>query len=196
MFPLRISKSLNEIIMSILKGHGEDSLFAHKIPKGANQRNLMVEWRKACERVYKRAIVKLGNISTGSGVTAVITDSRCNQHLTAVGSFERAVRLPAAIRGAKNAGAGSKDSIPLVTKIEGKYMELAERVVMPMAHTREYLKRMREKIAALPPDAKGAPLTDDSEGEGGEDTSKFCTTTFFVCIHKILQNKWIIYLLQ
>jgi len=153
-----------------MKGHGEDLLFTHKIPKGANQRNLMVEWRKACERVYKRAIVKLGNISTGSGVTAVITDSRCNQHLTAVGSFERAVRLPAAIRGAKNAGAGSKDSIPLVTKIEGKYMELAERVVMPMAHTREYLKRMREKIAALPPDAKGAPLTDDSEGEGGEDT--------------------------
>jgi len=153
-----------------LKGHGEDMLHAHEIPKESNQRNLVLEWRKSCERIYKRAVVQMRSKSTGSGVTIVVTDSRCNKHLTAIGSFERPVRLPAAIRGAKNAGTGSKESMPLVTKIESKYMELAERNVMPKAHTKQYLKRMRDKIVTLPPDAKGVPLTDDSEGEGGEDT--------------------------
>ena len=110
--------------------------------------------------------------SSGNGVTSVITDSRCNQHLTAVGSYERAVRVPAAIRGAKMAGAGSDENLPLITQVDDKYMDLAERKFLPMTHKSTYLKRMKRKIAALPPDARGAPLTDDSEGEGGEDTGK------------------------
>ena len=31
---------------------------------------------------------------------------------------------------------------------------------------------MKQKISALPSDVRGVPLTDDSEGEGGEDTCK------------------------
>lgn len=117
-------------------------------------------------------------MSSGNGVTTVITDSRCNQHITASGSFERAVRLPAAIKGAKNAGAGSKTGIPLVTKIEDKFMDLAEEKIMPKAHKASYLKRIKDKIAALPQDARGLPLTDDSDGEGGEDTSKYFARKF------------------
>ena len=115
----------------------------------------------------------MGHISTGNGVTAVLTDSRCNQHITAKGSFERAVRLPAAIRAAKNAGAGSKTSMPIITRIDESYMKIAEQNVIPMAHKASYLRRLKNKIASLPQDAKGVPLTDDSDGEGGEDTSKF-----------------------
>ena len=117
--------------------------------------------------------MRMGHVSSGNGVTAVITDFRCNQHITASGSFERAVRLPAAIKGAKSAGAGSKERIPLVTKVEEKYMDLAEEKVLPKAHNGSYLKRIKDKIAALPQDAKGVPLTDDSDGEGGEDTSEY-----------------------
>ncbi len=142
------------------------------------QRNCVSEWRKACERIFKRALVRMGHINSGNGVTAILTDSRCNQHITAKGSFERAVRLPAAIKGAKNAGAGSKQSMPLVTKIDEPYMELAEQKIIPMAHKVSYLRRMKSKIAALPVDAKGAPLTDDSDGEGGEDTSE--------CTHRVI----------
>ena len=148
-------------------------MFANDLPKDYNRRNLILEWRKACERIYKKATIKMGNAGVGNGVTAIITDSRCNQHLTANGSFERAVRLPAAIRGAKKAGAGTNENMPLITKVDEFYMELAEKKILPKAHKAEYLKRMKDKIAALPPDAKGVPLTDDSEGEGGEDTSKF-----------------------
>jgi len=135
-------------------------------------KKLALEWRRACERIYKQALIKLSNSRFGNGVTVVITDYRCNQHITASGSFERAVRLPAAIRGARNAGAGSLNSIHLITKVEDHYVELAERKILPKAHKASYLKRLREKILALPADAKGAPLTDDSDGEGGEDTCK------------------------
>ena len=153
-----------------------------KFPHDGKQRTILQEWRKSCERIFKRALVRMGHIDVGNGVTAVISDSRCNQHITAKGSFERAVRLPAAIRGAKNAGAGSKPSMPLVTMIDESYIELAEEKIIPMAHKASYLNRLRDKIAALPLDAKGAPLTDDSDGEGGEDTSKFIRlVTYSIC---------------
>jgi len=154
----------------VIKGYGEDLLALNDVPKNINCRNLTLEWRKTCERIFKRAIAKFSVSGFGNGVTVVLTDSRCNQHLTATGSFERAVRLPAAIRGAKQAGAGSREGVKLVTQVDEKYMELAEKKILPKAHKASYLKRIKAKIAALPPDAKGAPLTDDSEGEGGEDT--------------------------
>lgn len=97
---------------------------------------------------------------------------RCNEHLTASGSFERAVRLPAAIRGAKMAGAGKDPNIVLAAQVKDKYLNLAENVVLSKAHKLSYLKRIKSKVAALPIDARGAPLTDDSDGEGGEDTSE------------------------
>lgn len=180
------------------KGHCEDFLFSADLPDTFNKQNILIEWRKACERVYKRAIVRLGHLDSGNGVMAVLTDSRCNEHITANGSFERAVRLPAAIKGAKNAGVGSRPSLPLITKIEDSYLTLAEEIILPMAHKTSYLKRMKTKITNLAQDAKGVPLTDGSDGEGGEDTSKlhgfisflasisfmskFISHRFFLCI--------------
>lgn len=116
---------------------------------------------------------KLSFDGVGNGMTAVITDSRCNGHITANGSFERPVRIPAAIKGAKMAGAGSNPHLLLISNVEDDYMNIAEETVIPKAHKFSYVKRLKSKIAALPADAKGVPLTDDSEGEGGEDTSKF-----------------------
>ena len=132
----------------------------------------------------------MGHINAGNGITAVLTDSRCNQHITARGSYERAVRLPAAIRGAKNAGAGSKPSMPLITKIEETYIDQAEHKIIPMAHKTSYLNRLKKKIASFSLDAKGESLTDDSDGEGGEDTSEyilahFSCSIFFIQILKI-----------
>ena len=133
---------------------------------------LSVEWRKACERLFRRAVIRMGHLDFGNGVTAVLTDSRCNEHITTKGSYERPVRLPAAIKGAKLAGAGSSTKFPLISKVEEFYLDLAEQKILPMAHKATYLKKMKDKILALDPSAKGEPLTDNSDGEGGDDTSK------------------------
>ena len=153
-----------------LQGHGEDLIADTELPKDLSRKTVLAEWRKACERIYKRASIKFSTDGFGDGVTSVITDSRCNQHITANGSFERAVRLPAAIRGAKKAGAGSSKSFPLIYTVEDRYVDCAEKKILPKAHKRSYLQRLKNKISALPADAKGVPLTDDSDGEGGEDT--------------------------
>jgi hypothetical protein len=58
----------------------------------------------------------------------VITDSRCNQHITANTSIEGAVQLPAPIVGAKRAGAGTtQGGIQLISKVPDEYMILAEK---------------------------------------------------------------------
>ena len=162
--------------------------------KGFNFKMIVREWHKACERIYKQASIKMTTSGSGNGVTVVITDSRCNEHLTSSGSFERAVRIPAAIRGAKKAGAGSLVDVPLITKVENHYMKLAEQKVIPKAHKSTYLKRMKDKVSSIRPDAKGVPLTDDSEGEGGEDTSKdniLCHFTFtFFSISILISNSY------
>ena len=142
-------------------------------PEGFSTKDLIEEWRKTCERIYKRAITLVSSPGYGNGVTVVITDSRCNQHLTTPGCFERAIRLPAAIRGAKNAGAGTDTNVLLVYQITERYLDVAEKKILPKAHKESYLMRLKSKISALPPDARGVPLTDDSDGEGGEDTRKY-----------------------
>lgn len=166
-----------------MKGQREEDLYSIAIPATYDKDKIVREWRKACERIFKRAIVRLGHVDAGNRVTAVLTDSRCNEHITASGSFERAVRLPAAVKGAKNAGAGSSASIPIITKIEDNYLSLVEDRILPMAHKGSYLKRMKKKISALARDAKGVPLTDDSDGEGGEDTSKFPASLLYFTLN-------------
>jgi hypothetical protein len=119
--------------------------------------------------------------------TSVITDSRCNQHITANTSIERAVRLPAAILGAKRAGAGSSNGgIQLITKVEDEYISLAEKKIIPMAHKGPYIKRLKDKISALNSDAKGVPLTDDSSEDTDDDEEKTKDTGKFfnsLCSH-------------
>eukprot|EP00571_Detonula_confervacea_P017395 CAMPEP_0172301418 /NCGR_PEP_ID=MMETSP1058-20130122/3317_1 /TAXON_ID=83371 /ORGANISM="Detonula confervacea, Strain CCMP 353" /LENGTH=1216 /DNA_ID=CAMNT_0013011523 /DNA_START=309 /DNA_END=3959 /DNA_ORIENTATION=- len=154
----------------LIKGHGEDSLECGNIPPGVSKATIIVEWRKACERVYKRAVGKLSSQGVGNNVSVVLTDSRCNGHITQSGSFERPVRIPAAIKGARLAGAGSDPNTLLITQVEDKYLDLAENAVIPKAHKMPYIKRLKIKIASIPPSVIGAPLTDDSDGEGGEDT--------------------------
>jgi acetoin utilization deacetylase AcuC-like enzyme len=154
----------------LIKGHGEDCIEFSSIPPGVSKATIVNEWRKACERIYKRAVSKLSFVGVGNGVTSVITDSRCNGHITQLGSFERPVRLPAAIKGAKRAGAGTDPNVLLLTEVEDSYYNMAEKVVIPKAHKKSYIKRLKTKIQSIPPDQKGVPLTEDSDGEGGDDT--------------------------
>jgi acetoin utilization deacetylase AcuC-like enzyme len=120
--------------------------------------------------MYKRAVQKLKLRGGGNGHTHVISDSRCNGHITAENAFERPVRLPAALRGAKLAGAGRDPSVSLVNKIDDFYVSLAEEKIIPKAHQPSYIKRLKATIAAIPDDQTGAQLTDNSEDEGGDDT--------------------------
>jgi len=155
----------------MVKAYGEDVLHASKSPpSGCNMAHITTEWRKCCEKIYRYAVGKHSSRGLGNGVTVVITDSRCNLHLTGNEGFERSVRLPAAIRGAKKAGAGQNVNMPLITKVDDIYLKLAEEKILPMAHKASYLKRIKSKILSIAPGAIGAPLTDDSDGEGGEDT--------------------------
>jgi len=128
------------------------------------------DWRKACERLYRIIGAKFSSNGFGRGVTAIITDIRCNGHITAEDSFERSVRLPAAIKGSKLAGAGTL-RVPLISKVSESYLVVAEKQILPKAHNTSYLRKMKNKIAAIPANTTGFPLTDDSdEGSGGEDT--------------------------
>mmetsp|Transcript_28716 Transcript_28716/g.65612 ORF Transcript_28716/g.65612 Transcript_28716/m.65612 type:complete len:981 (-) Transcript_28716:456-3398(-) len=125
-------------------------------------------WRGTAEKIFDRTVTRFSTDTFGRGITATLSDSNCNRHITASNSFERAVRLPAAIRAAKKAGAGGP-GMPLSMSAEQKYWALAEKM-LPECHSTSYIKRIRSKIVALPQDARGVALTDDSDGEGGEDT--------------------------
>jgi len=104
-------------------------------------------------------------------VTYVISDSRCNEHITSNGCVERPVRLPAALKGARLAGSTTGRNIDFLLSVGDDYMTQAELKVIGMAHSNSYLKRMKARCAAIEPDASGAPLTEDSNYEGGADTS-------------------------
>lgn len=132
----------------------------------------MLEWRKLCERIYKYITVVFSTKGVGNKVSYVMTDSLCNQHLTSNGCFERAVRLPAAIKAAKEVGAGKTERLHLMTSVKPSYMEMAEAKVIRRAHTKSYLQRIKKRCMAIADDATIASLTEDSEGNGGEDTSK------------------------
>lgn len=154
----------------VIKGHGEDSLECGTIPPNVSKQAIIVEWRKACERIYKRAVGKLSSQGVGNNVTSVLTDSRCNGHITHSGSYERPVRIPAAIKGAKRAGAGTDPNVLLLTQVEDSFLVVAEDVVIPKAHKLTYIKRLKTKIASIGQNETGVPLTEDSDGDGGDDT--------------------------
>lgn len=102
----------------------------------------------------------------------VMTDTLCNQHLTSNGCFERAVRLPAAVKAAKEVGAGKNETIQLLTSVKPSYLELAETKVIRQAHAKSYIRRIKKRCMAIADETTIASLTEDSEGNGGEDTSK------------------------
>jgi hypothetical protein len=135
-----------------MKGCGEDFVATSTLPSGYSVATVAVEWRKACERVYKRAVSKLHIDGGGNGYTTVVTDSRCNGHITADGAFERPVRLPAAIKGAKLAGAGTDSKVLLINTVEDIYLDVAEDNVIPRAHQQSYIKRLKSKKTSISPD--------------------------------------------
>lgn len=127
----------------------------------------MKEWRRCCERIYKYLCASKNVVGHEAGASLVITDSRCNLHLTSSECFERPVRLPAAMKAVRQA----KGNIQIVHAVDDKYMELAERKIILKAHKRSYIRRFKKRCFAA---TQGAiiSLTEDSEGNGGEDTSK------------------------
>lgn len=133
---------------------------------------VLSEWRRACERVYKYITHALSSKGFGNGVSAILTDFRCNQHVTSCGCFERAVRLPAALKAARDVGAGKSEKIQVLTAVEKQYVDIAENKVLMKAHSTSYLRRMKGRCSQIQGD-KVAYLTEDSDGNGGEDTSKY-----------------------
>jgi len=119
------------------------------------------DWRRCCERIYKHINAKL----ECNNVSWVITDSRCNLHLTSTECFERAVRLPAALKGARQA----KGNIRIINTVGDKYLDVAENDVIARAHKMSYIQRIKKRCMAATGDNVVA-LTDDSDGNGGEDT--------------------------
>lgn len=156
---------------------------------------ILSDWRRACEKVYKYITHAVSTKGFGNGVSVVLSDYRCNQHVTSCGCFERAVRLPAALRAARDMGAGHNENIPLLTTIEKCYVDAAENDVLLKAHSISYLRRMKSRCSQIR-DNQVAYLTEDSDGNGGEDTSKdiqiLLVASFridFSCLHFFLDQR-------
>ena len=173
----------------ILKKLGEDSL-ASIISSPSHCRTVIQEWRRATEKIYHFLINLFADgKEIGNGLSVVVTDRNCNGHITSNGSFERQVRLPAAVKGAKLAGAGYDDSMTrLITTIPEHYSDYVEKKLLPKAHDIQYLKRMKSRCAAARTDTEVLVLTDDSEGEGGEDTGKDFLGPVCMCVIASLSN--------
>ena len=155
---------------TILKKLGEESLAALL---GNSAESVLTEWRQAVEKIYKYIVGMFSDGKTlGNGLSAVVTDTRCNSHRTTTGCFERPVRLPAALKAAKMAGAGRDETTRLITAVPDQYVDLVEQKLLQKTHDAKYLKRMKSKCAAAKSDDEVLVLTDGSDGEGGEDTSK------------------------
>jgi hypothetical protein len=155
---------------TIVKRLGEESL-ASLLRENAGP--VLVEWRRAAERIYKYMVAMFSDAKkVGNGFSVVITDSRCNEHRTSSGCFERPVRLPAALKGAKLAGVGKDETTRLITSVPDHYVEFVEHNLLAKAHSSSYLKQMKSRCAAARTDDEVLFLTDNSDGEGGEDTSK------------------------
>ena len=54
--------------------------------------------------------------------------------------------------------------------VEEEFTRLAIKVVLPMVHEKKYLSRLRHRVEAITGKERGVPLTDDSDGKGGDDT--------------------------
>ncbi|GMI01708.1 hypothetical protein TrLO_g11128 [Triparma laevis f. longispina] len=157
----------------VLKVRGEDTVLGSFVGLSARDKckDYLSQWRNACERLFRFTRRMLSWEEAGSGVSAVLTDSNCNGHLTGSGSFERSVRLPAALKGARNAGyKPAKGRFKIHTSVEREFTQLATETVLPMVHEKKYLSRLRKRVEAISSQDRGVPLTDDSDGKGGDDT--------------------------
>ncbi|GMH96980.1 hypothetical protein TrVE_jg4547 [Triparma verrucosa] len=157
----------------VLKVRGEDTILGSFVGLTDREKckDYLAQWRNACERLFRFARRMLSWEESGGGVSCVLTDSNCNGHLTGSGSFERSVRLPAALKGARNAGYKPvKGRFKIHTSVEREFTKLATETVLPMVHEKKYLSRLRKRVEAISGFERGVPLTDDSDGKGGDDT--------------------------
>jgi hypothetical protein len=152
---------------------GEDCLAADYNLLSKCFKLVLTEWRKSCERVIKHSTLRSSSKVIGGEVTVILTDFRCNEHITKEGCVERPIRLPAALKGARLAGAGTSSTLPIYSTIEDHYFNLAKDKILEKAHTVSYLKKMQSRCASIAQDENGTNLTEGSDGEGGCDTSKF-----------------------
>ncbi|GAX15787.1 histone deacetylase 6 [Fistulifera solaris] len=137
---------------------------------GGERHEVLAEWNLFIERVYKQILHTVAGESHCKRVSLVMSDYRCNGHRTSDGCFERAVRLPAALKGAKLAGAGTNPYHSIVPSVNDVYIDFVLKKVLPMAHAKSYLERMRMRCALARDSDRGLILTDDSSGDGGADT--------------------------
>jgi hypothetical protein len=170
-----VRNQLKELVTSwaLLKRTGDDAITATST---ADSNPVLVQWRRATERIYRHivAVISSPRKSFGNGCSVVLSDSRCNGHHTSDGCFERDVRLPAALKGAKLAGAKMNgEGTQLITSVSDYYIDFVQQKVLPKAHSTPYLKRMKSRCSSARTDDEVLTLTDDSDGNGGEDTSKF-----------------------
>jgi hypothetical protein len=108
---------------------------------------MLNEWRRFCERLYKNTILISGQRANGQpdgGLSRVITDHRCNLHITSSECFERPVRLPAALKAVRQVSG----NIQIVDAVYDKYLELAENDIILRAHQKSYVRRF--KMPLLP----------------------------------------------
>jgi len=163
-----VKKTLIKILQ--LKNLGEDTMISlYRDSPKEKLRPFVEDWRKTCESLYSFTRASFSVAGRGAGVSAVMSDSRCGNHFTGTQSYERSVRLSAALKGAKLAGAGTNEQHVLVPSVSNEDMALARHIIESV-HDRRYINRIEHKVSMLSDTAKGEALTDDSDGDGGDDT--------------------------
>lgn len=75
-------------------------------------------------------------------------------------------------KAAKLAGAKADGSIRLLLAVPDDYIQYVEQKLITKAHSSSYLKRMKGRCSAANTRDEIFVLTDDSDGNGGADTSK------------------------
>eukprot|EP00529_Nitzschia_sp_RCC80_P007986 CAMPEP_0113523390 /NCGR_PEP_ID=MMETSP0014_2-20120614/45681_1 /TAXON_ID=2857 /ORGANISM="Nitzschia sp." /LENGTH=1339 /DNA_ID=CAMNT_0000421479 /DNA_START=318 /DNA_END=4335 /DNA_ORIENTATION=+ /assembly_acc=CAM_ASM_000159 len=150
----------------VTKTNGEEFISSEMGSEGAQ---IVKDWRRCCERIFRK--IQLDRLNeqhageNGKGATWILTDYRCNLHLTSSECFERPIRLPAAISAARK----SKGNIRFEMNVMDKYVEKAEKEIIGRAHKKSYIERMKKRCASASQD-HSVPLTEDSDGNGGHDT--------------------------
>jgi hypothetical protein len=150
---------------SILKSNGEQVISS--VPS-ESKIAVVSEWRRALERLY----MYLVSVQGRQGKSVILTDLRCNGHRTDLGCFERTVRLPAAVKAARLAGATSDGPVKLMVGIPDFFIKFAEEHILPKAHTTSYVKKIQGRCDSAKSEEQSIMLTDDSDGKGGHDTSE------------------------
>lgn len=148
---------------AILRNMGEHALPLLDQTKSAS---LTQEWRVAAERMYRHFVQRAGYRNQ----TLIVTDWHCNGHLTNGTAFERCVRLPAALKGAKLAGLGRSESLILQESVSDKYLDYVESTLLHRAHEAKYLDKIKSRCDSVQSNDEVVMLTADSDGRGGEDT--------------------------